>query len=105
MTESTPKIAERLTILHPKIYISAIIVLIVGSFNTLGQKFLQDPDYGNYKHPVFANLGMFFGEYLNYLLFMIACMIPPLFKKINKNIYERVNSRFKIIFKIFCIFI
>ena len=91
MSESKPKIAERLTILHPKIYISAIIVLVVGSFNTLGQKFLQDPKYGNYKHPVYTNLGMFFGEYLNYLIFMVLCLIPSTFKKISRNIYDRVK--------------
>jgi hypothetical protein len=95
MTDSSPKVSERLSILHPKIMTASIIVLIVGSFNTLGQKFLIDPDYGNFKHSVYANLGMFFGEYLNYIIFMILCLIPKSFKSINKTIYQRVNLSFK----------
>jgi hypothetical protein len=92
MSENSPQVSERLSILNPKIFIPAIIVLIVGSFNTLGQKFLLDPDYGNYKHSVYVNLGMFFGEYLNYLIFMLLCLIPSSFKSINKTIYKRVTQ-------------
>ena len=83
---------ERLPITHPIIWINALIMLIVGSFNTLGQKFLLDPEYGNYKHPIMATLCMFYGEYLNYLIFMVLCMIPSTFQKITKSIYENVKT-------------
>lgn len=91
MTESKPEVSQRLSILHPKIYISSIILLIVGSFNTLGQKYLLDADFGDYRHAVYVNLGMFFGEYLNYIVFMILCLNPSTFKQINKPIYKNVS--------------
>ena len=92
MSDDAPKASKRLSILHPKIYISSIILLFVGSFNTLGQKLLLDPDFGEYRHPVYVNLGMFFGEYLNYIVFMILCLIPSTFRNINKPIYRNVTK-------------
>jgi hypothetical protein len=91
MSDDALKNSNRLSIFHPKIYINAIIMLIVGSFNSLGQKMLLDPKYGNYRHPLFVNLGMFYGEYLNYMVFMVMCLIPKTFQGINKPIYDKVN--------------
>lgn len=90
MSDTQPIESEKLSITHPLIWINALIMLIVGSFNTLGQKFLLDPDYGNYKHPIMATLCMFYGEFLNYLIFMVLCMIPSIFQKITSAIYKNV---------------
>ena len=92
MVETNQKESARVSIFHPVIYINAIIMLVVGSFNTLGQKFLLSPDYGNYKHPVSATICMFYGEFVNYLIFMVLCLIPSQFKKITKEIYDNVNQ-------------
>lgn len=91
MTTDALKNSSRLTIFHPKIYINAIIMLIVGSFNSLGQKMMLDEKYAHFRHPIFVNLGMFYGEYLNYIVFMIMCLIPKTFKGINKPIYKKVE--------------
>ena len=90
MTDDALAKSNRLSILHPKIYINAIIMLIVGSFNSIGQKTLFDSKYGNFKHPIWTNIGMFYGEYLNYIFFMILCLIPKTFKGINEQAYKKV---------------
>ena len=91
MEENQPKQAARLSLTHPIIYVNVILALISGSFNTIGQKFLLSPDYGNYKHPVFATLCMFHGEFVNYLIFMLLCFTPSIFKKIVTTIYQNVH--------------
>lgn len=98
MSDNALAKSKRLSIFHPKIYINALIMLVVGSFNSVGQKVLFDKKYGNFRHPVWTNVGMFYGEYLNYIVFMILCMIPKTFKKINKDMYK------KVIFKTFILF-
>jgi hypothetical protein len=90
MSEDRLKNSNRLSILHPKIYINALVMLVVGSFNSIGQKMLLDGKYGDFRHPLFINLGMFYGEYLNYLLFMILFLIPKTSEGINKEIYYKV---------------
>lgn len=90
MTDEAP--SNRLSLTHPKIYLNALVMLIVGSFNSIGQKVLLDPDHKNYRHPLFINLGMFYGEFLNYIVFMILCLIRSTFKSINKEIYKKVND-------------
>jgi hypothetical protein len=92
MSEDRLKNSNRLSILHPKIYINALVMLVVGSFNSIGQKALLDKKYGDFRHPIFINLGMFYGEYLNYLLFMVLFLIPTTAKSINKEVYHQVSQ-------------
>ena len=94
MSEDRLANSNRLSILHPKIYINAIVMLIVGSFNSIGQKALLDKKFGNFRHPLFINLGMFYGEYLNYLLFMVLFLIPKTSKAINKEVYKKVSKKY-----------
>ena len=85
----------RLPIYHPKVALATLVVLVSGIFNTLGQKFLMYDKYGGYRHPIFINLGMFFGEYFNLIIFMILTMIPSTFQK---RMIERNKLVNKLIF-------
>ena len=67
---------ERPLLTNPKILILCFFLVLSGTFDILGTKLLLDKKFCNFKHPVFANLGMFFGEYLNYILFMLSFCSP-----------------------------
>jgi hypothetical protein len=72
--------------------IATLIVLVSGVFNTLGQRFLMDDEYGKFRHPAFINLGMFIGEYFNFIIWIILNLIPFTAKKITQENYKLVIS-------------
>ena len=67
-------------ITNPRIMCLSIILVISGTIDTLGVKYLIDQKHFNYRHPVFVNVGMFLGEYLNYLIWML-CFCSPSWSK------------------------